>query len=215
VNAVLKDRSVAPEGGADMRCRKSTRPSTLAIVLMGIALLCAAPAAAKDKKDKGGKKEPADVFAATYVNTQNTGGSTTSFINIDEYSTDDEAKTYIQTLQDKGQMALFNSIAKLKKGWIRFGTSMGYSIAIARSRPTETGRTVFLVAAKPFQGVALMQGNKASDYPFSLVILTLDKENKGEGKIIGAASLAFKDGQLDIEQLGSEVLRLLDVREQR
>ena len=196
-----------------MSYRISAAIRTAAIIFFGVAVLSSVPPMAEEKP---AKKGPADLFAATYINTQNVGGSSASFIQVDEYSTDAEAKALAQTLQEKGQMEVFNAIAKLKKGFVRIGGSMGYPIAVARTKPTETGRTVFLVSSRPFQGLSMMDGTKASEYPFSLVILTLDKDNKGEGQIIGSAQIAIsKEGTLDIKSLGTQPLRLLDVREQK
>ncbi len=130
--------------------------------------------------------------------------SNPAFIRIESYSTDDEVKQYAQLLGEKGQMELHQALSKLDRGFIRIGGSLGYPIAVARTRKTETGRVVFLIANRPFEGIALAQGLRSADYPFGVVELKLDGKNKGEGQIIGAAQISISnDGYVEIKSLGT------------
>jgi hypothetical protein len=54
---------------------------------------------------------------------------------------------------------------------------------------------------------------RSSKYPFSLIELTVDRNGHGEGRLIGAAKLRMRGNELSFESLGTQPLRLLDVRE--
>ena len=122
------------------------------------------------------------------------------------------SRQYAQLLVEKGQMELHDALSKLDKGFIRIGGSLGYPIAVARTRNTDTGRVVMLIANRPFEGIALVQGLRSADYPFGVVELKLDAKNKGEGQIIGAAQISIsKEGSVEIKSLGTPAMRLLAV----
>ena len=53
---------------------------------------------------------------------------------------------------------------------------------------------------------------QAADYPFGLIELTLDKEGKGEGRLIGAAQIELKEGIVNVTSLGAQPVKLLSVR---
>jgi hypothetical protein len=59
----------------------------------------------------------------------------------------------------------------------------------------------------------LYYAGRTTDYPFSILQFTIDKEGKSEGFIIGAASLKFdKQGTLQVESYGHQPLKVLNAK---
>jgi sulfate adenylyltransferase subunit 1 (EFTu-like GTPase family) len=181
------------------------------VVTFAAALMLSSASLAKDK-EKTAKQ--GDEFRATIVDMNAPAGqmAATAWIKINAYTTDAQVESYLQTLSQKGQMELFNQTSKLDIGYFRIGGSLGYPIAVARTRQTDTGRTVLILLNKPMQGVQMTQGVNAADFPFSLVELTLDAKGKGTGQIIGAAQVAITpDHKVTIAGSGAIPTRLMDV----
>jgi hypothetical protein len=141
-------------------------------------------------------------------------GATSAFftINIDEYTTDEEAMGFVSLLAEGGQDALEKALWDLDKGWIRVGGSLGYPLAITRSIKAEGGRIIRVMTDRPISMFESMRGLRSKDYPFGIIELQLDEEGKGEGRLIAAAQVEFnKEGTIEIESLGTEPLRLMNV----
>lgn len=151
-------------------------------------------------------------FLATLIDME-TGGSTSVVIRVDQYSTDAEVAKLKQILGEKGQDGLRDSLWDLEKGHIRVGAGLGYPIAVARQRVTESGRVVRLGIVRPLSFRELISGARSTDYPFTRIELELDKEGKGEGEMIAAAKVSIDDdGTIEIESYAARPLRLLNVR---
>jgi hypothetical protein len=56
---------------------------------------------------------------------------------------------------------------------------------------------------------------RSMDYPFSYIEIHLDPSGKGDGKLIAAAKVSLSGNTVDIENLGVQPFKLLDVHSSR
>jgi hypothetical protein len=135
-------------------------------------------------------------------------------LHVDEYSTDQELLKLVALLKEKGQDAVQDALQDMEeKGWIQIGNSLGYHAAVIRTFTTEEGRVIRVFTDRPIMFFESMRGSRSRDYPFGIIELKLDKEGKGQGMLIAAASADFsEEGALEIESFGTEPFRIMNVK---
>lgn len=176
------------------------------LILAGLAVLAAAPMQAQQEVRE-------HITATVAVLSSAPGQPTTApvHIYIYRYSKDQEVQNLARILADKGPDALQEALFDLEKGWIRIGNSLGYPIAVARSKPTEQGRRIILVADRPIDFLEAWRGTRSLDYPFSYLELRLDKDGKGDGDMIPAAKIRIAGNEIDVESYSFQPAKLLGV----
>jgi hypothetical protein len=181
-------------------------------VLALVAVVAAAvPFASPALASKGSTKE---VFSANAVPTGGVSIRLSRGITfyVDRYATDEEKAMLIQTLQSGGASALRKAIGKLKMGRMSPTGSTGVTINAAFSRPTEKGRIVTLVSERTLGFWELRNAGRSTDYDLGFAVLELDDKDKGQGVLIPAAELGFKDNTLEVESYGNNPLKLMGVQ---
>ncbi|HEX4962296.1 MAG TPA: hypothetical protein VF173_15780 [Thermoanaerobaculia bacterium] len=177
--------------------------SKTAMLAIAVALLASGAALAQSHGDQ---------FTGVIANLE--GGGTAPFvIHIDHYSSDAEVAKLKGILAGKGPDALREALWDLEAGYIRVNGGLGYPIAVARSKPDgKGGRVVRLMLDRPISFRELTHDTLSTDYPFTHVELDLDASGQGEGKMIAAAKVSLEGNKVEIENLGSQPLRLLQVK---
>ena len=159
-----------------------------------------------------------EVFVGTVVDAGGAVPRATSArftLHIDEYTTDAEASELLQVLAEHGPDGLEKALRKIEKGWIRIGSSLGYPVSVTRTFDTESGRIIRVATDRPVQMFEVWHGLRSLDHPFGVLELRLDANDKGDGRLIAAAEVGFsKEGSLEIESLGTQPFRLLQVKKQ-
>src|ERR1700681_1546605 len=160
-----------------------------------------------------GAKSHGDQFVGTLVNLEG-GASAPVVIHVDHYSSDSEVAKLKAILADKGPDALREALWNLyEAGYIRVGGGLGYPIAVARSKPDgKGGRVIRLMLDRPIAFRELVNNTRSVDYPFTYVELTLDKDGNGEGKMIAAAKVSMVGNTVEIESLGTQPIKILQVK---
>ncbi len=118
-------------------------------------------------------------------------------------STDAEVAQLKGILAEKGQTDAVNTMYAWsdtnQKGWVRIGPSLGYPIAVIRSKAlTNGGRQVAFVSSRPISFAGAWRGAAGTNYPIGIVLITVGPDGKGEGKIYGAIQASIKDGEFDL-----------------
>jgi hypothetical protein len=160
-------------------------------------------------------EEKRESYAAVVVGTGGRiGGRTLNLnINIDQYTSDQQAQEYLDILKEEGQDALRKTLEEVTVGRIAPVATTGTDLSVARVFQTEQGKVIRLVTPRPIPFFEAYRNPRSMDYPFTIMELRLDQEGKGEGSIMGGAQLRFnKEGQLDIESYGNQYARLVNVR---
>jgi hypothetical protein len=132
------------------------------------------------------------------------GKSVTGFVIIEGYSSDAEVKELADVLKTKGQYGLASAMDKIKgKGRIALSGSTGNVVEVIRQKPGPKGRRITLVSNRQMSLPELWRSGWSTDYKFSIVILDVSAEGKGDGLVYYAVKLKFnKSGQLELEHYG-------------
>ena len=166
----------------------------------------------------GQENEKPEQYSAVWSVVGGTaGGTTVPFdIRIKKYNTFDEIKAYADLVKEKGQDALRSALEKQDLGQLSPVGSVGTPIAVARKLVQGDKTIIRVVTARNLSFVELRYSGRSVDYPFTFLELTLDKNGKGTGTAIAAASIKFnkKTGIHEIESLkhGTAYNKLLNVQ---
>jgi hypothetical protein len=152
-------------------------------------------------------------FVGSIVNMEG-GGSAYVTLHVDAFTADDEIVQYLDALKERGMEGVTSMMFKAKQcGYIKIGQLLGYQIAVARSRPTETGRRIVALTDRPMQFFELRNDTRSTDYPLGMLVLELDKNGQGKGTLFAAALAEFgKDGKLELKSYGTQPLKVIRVR---
>ena len=131
-----------------------------------------------------------------------------------------ERDALITTLKDKGPDALLSALQKMPRvGYIRrAGGGLGWDLHFARERKLEDGgRQIVLATDRPISAWEAMNRPRSADYDFTLADIRFDGDGKGVGKLSVAAKVRINDktGMVEIEDFGSEPVRMTEVTSER
>ncbi len=132
------------------------------------------------------------------------GKSVTGSVIVEGYSSDAEAQELAGILKEKGQDGLVSAMSKLKsKGRIALTGTVGNQVEVIRQKPGPKGRRIILVSNRQMSLPELWNAGRSTSYKFSIVVLDVDADGKGDGLVYYAVKLKFnKSGQLELEHYG-------------
>ena len=182
----------------------------LALVVPGLAT----SGMKKDRKDSG--KETFSALAELPV-----AGSTMNVtIYIDHYSSPQDAQGLHAILLDGGPKALLKALQKMKPiGKIEQEGRVGfYDLKFILSKPTANGRHIYALNDRPIGFLEAYYNTRSKDYPFGVMELDLQPDEKGREKGVGtliyAAQIKVLDGErVEIENFTFAPIKLLGVRQ--
>jgi hypothetical protein len=195
------------------------RHVTTAFGTIGLFLMSAGGPAARQQSTPTPTPEHFTAFAinmGTAFGVPRTGQSQTVDIVIDRWSTQSERQSLMDAFLPKGDAdKLLKALQKTRRvGYIRFPNTVGYDLHYAREVPGEDGGRRILIATDRRIGVReASEQPRTMDYPFTLIEMRLNKDSEGEGKMAVATKISLnKDKQqLELENYGSEPVRLNNI----
>jgi hypothetical protein len=139
-------------------------------------------------------------------------------INIDRWSTDEEREALLTTLQEFGQDKLLDALMKIRPpvGYMRTPNSIGYDLYYARKKDLpEGGQHVVIATNRRVAFGEAASNTRSMQYQFTLIEIHIDKDGKGEGKMVPAAKVSWdKDAKkLEIENYSALPIDLINVKE--
>jgi hypothetical protein len=187
--------------------RLSSLPA-LAVVLAGLGFLPHAAAA-----DKSALRLRA--FAVN-LNTPARARTGTLDINIERWSTPEEAARLRDVLTEKGADALLEALQKMKPraGVIQRTGQLGWDIHFAQQVVASNGsRRIVIATDRPMSFWEAANQPRSADYAFTLAEIRLGPDGKGEGKLVPAAKIDYdkESNTLEIENYNTEPTRLTQV----
>jgi hypothetical protein len=201
----------------DMDFRSTVRAASLVAVIALPAVW--GPAAVHAQSVK---RQPIERLSAVTVNMSNVGrpGADKVEIVIERWSSERERDALIATLKDNGPDALLSALQKMPRvGYIRrAGGGLGWDLHFARDRKLDDGgRQIVLATDRPISAWEAMNRPRSADYDFTLADIRFDGDGKGVGKLSVAAKIRVneKTGMVEIEDFGSEPVRMTDVTSER
>jgi len=175
---------------------KFLEPRILIAVVVAFASL---PMAAQDKPKR-------ENYAITVFGTSGraAGMSATGSVIIENYSSDAEIEELAGVLKAKKQDGLVSAMEKMKgKGRMALTGTVGNDVQVIRERRGPKGRRIILVSNRQMSLPELWRSGRSTDYKFSIIVLDVDTEGKGDGLVYYAVKLKFnKSGQLELEHYG-------------
>ena len=163
------------------------------------------------------KAKPVATYQA-FAASLGTGRSSIVNITIDRWSTDEEREKLLQTLQEFGPDKLVDTLQKIRPtvGFMRTPNSRGYTLYYARLQPNPDGsRRVVVATDRPVAFGEASNNTRSMQYRFTLVELHLDKDGKGDGKMVAAAKISWdkEAKKLEIENYNALPVDLMSVTE--
>jgi hypothetical protein len=135
-------------------------------------------------------------------------------IYITGWTTDQQVQDYISVLKEKGPDGLVSAMEKVSDvGRLSPTGFVGSGFRFARYRPTaDGGLHIVMVTNRPMSFGELYRSGRSTDYQFGIVVLDVDKNGKGTGKLAPVCKIKFnKKNELEIENYGQKPFRLANV----
>jgi hypothetical protein len=154
-------------------------------------------------------------FAVDISNTARPGrNATTVDIVVNRWSSDADRDRLIQILQQKGQDALLDALQDMPVvGYINTPGSLRYDLHFARQQPEAEGGRMIVLATDRYIGTwEAINRPRRIDYPFTLIQLQLDRNDRGVGKVSIATKITAKKDTIELENFSSEPVRLTEVK---
>ncbi len=194
------------------------RPRYRSIGILGLGLALAAAANVASAETAPPQDAPLRLTAfAVDLNRPGIASTTTLDIVIERWSKDAELRRLQDVLVEKGGGGpLLSALQKIqpRAGFVRSTNSLGWDIQLARQIVHEDGsRRIVLASDRPMSFWEAAGRPRSSDYEFMLAEIRLDKEGKGEGKLVPAASVKWNQETraLEIENYEAYPVRLMQV----
>jgi hypothetical protein len=162
-----------------------------------------------------------ETFTAFAINMNSGPNTATVDIKIERWSTDAERQTLLAILLEekdkyKANQALLKALQKMPKaGYIRTPNTLAWDLRYARQNPMEDGgRQIVVGTDRPVGFWEARNQPRTMDYPFTILELRLNKEDKGEGKMLAGTQLYIdpKTKNLVLENYGQQPVRLNEIR---
>jgi putative intracellular protease/amidase len=99
-------------------------------------------------------------------------------------------------------------------GSVRLGDKAPTPTRLTIERPTDKGRLLTVVCDTPvlFLGAGLPDAKPKAGYDFAVLDIEMDGSGNGSGTLAPAAKVTVKNGAFVVDDYGSEVVRLTDVK---
>ena len=151
-------------------------------------------------------------------------------ITITRYSTEEERKLLVDSLAKDGQEKTVDLLRKQKEtGFARTQTGAGMHgwpsvrLHYAHQGQQDGKRIVVLVTDRNMTMAERASGGRSVDYDVSALVMVLEPVQgdeklieKGQGTLYRAAKLSFdKDNKLNVEYLGTQPIRLTDIKREK
>jgi hypothetical protein len=149
-------------------------------------------------------------------------GPSTAVIDftIERWSTDAERAALLKILQDekntfRANEQLLKALQKMPKaGSIRTPQTLAWELRYARQSPLEEGgRRIVLGTDRPIGFREARVQAETMDYPFTVIEIQLDKNDRGVGKILAGTKLFIdKNNNLVLENYGQQPVRFNEIK---
>lgn len=191
-----------------MMVRGFRGPTMLAISVAVTGLLSSAIVAQAQKEQ----------FTGFAINTNSGPKTATIDFTIERWSTDAERDQLLAIIKENPKdpnAKLLKALQKLPKvGYIRTPDRLAWDLRFARQTPMdEGGRSLVLATDRPIGFWEARNQPRSMDYPFTIVEIHLDKDDKGAGKILaGTRIYVDKKNNLVLENFAQQPVRFNEIR---
>lgn len=141
-------------------------------------------------------------------------------LRINGRTSDEQARQYLEVLQDAGQNRALEAIRNQELGSFSITGNLARTINVVRETTVDGKRRIFVVFERWTNFAEVRGGYRSLDYPFGVIELFLDpRTGRGEGTYIAAARIRFdrdnktNQNQVEIENFATYPAKLTVVRQ--
>jgi hypothetical protein len=190
----------------------------LAAIAIAAGLGSSAPGVAAQSQNK-----VREDFTAFAINMNSGPKTATVDIRIERWSTDAEREQLLGILKEgegkdryRTNQNLLKALQKMPKaGFIRTPNTLAWDLRYARENAMDDGgRQIVVATDRPIGFWEARNQPRSMDYPFTILEMRLNKENKGEGKMLAGTQIYIdpKTHNLVLENYGQQPVRLNEIR---
>jgi len=155
-------------------------------------------------------------FTGFAINMNSGPKTATVDFTIERWSTDAEREKLLSILKENKDptQPLLKALQKMPKvGYIRTPQRLAWDLRYARQTPLdEGGRQIVLATDRPIGFAEARNQPRSIDYPFTVLEIHLDKNDKGEGKILfGTKIYIDKKNNLVLENYAQQPIRFNEI----
>jgi hypothetical protein len=159
-------------------------------------------------------------FTGFAINMNSGPSTATVDITIERWTPDDERDALLAILVEekdpyRANDKLLKALQKMPRhGYIRTPQTLGWELRYAHQSPLEDGgRRIVVATDRPIGFREARNQPRTMDYPFTIAEFRLDRNDRGEGKILaGTRLLIDKNKQLVLENYGQQPVRFNEIR---
>jgi len=163
-------------------------------------------------------QNPKEKFTGFAINMNS--GPKTAVVDfaIERWSTDTERESLLEIIKSERDPTdkLLRALQRMPKvGYIRTPQSLAWDLRYAHESPLEEGgRRLVLATDRPIGFWEARNQPRSIDYPFTIIEVRLDKDNKGEGKILAGTKIYIdrKTNQIVLENYAQQPVRFNEIR---
>jgi hypothetical protein len=142
-------------------------------------------------------------------------------IRIERWSTDAEQDSLLAIVKEgdnvtRTNQQLLTALQRMPRvGTIRESTSLAWDLRFARQAPLdEGGRRIVVATDRPMPFWEVRDRPRSFDYPFTVFEMHLDKENRGEGKLLADTRIFIdpRTNDLVLEHYDTQPVALNQIR---
>ena len=186
------------------------RIGRLVVPMVAAVMVFAAPVLAQNVTEK---------FTGFAINMNGAANTATIDFTITRWSSDAERKTLLSLIPEEHKSAqkLVDALQDMKSvGSIRTPQTLAWDLRYARQfKLPEGGRRIVLVTDRPIGFREAANSTRSMDYPFSILEIRLNAKDEGEGKIFSGSKIYVEDGELVVENWGTQPTRFNNIRKQK
>ena len=196
-----------------MRAVPALRP-LLAVLALAIAV--ALPSGSLSAQNDG------ELFTSFAINMNAGPGPNTATldIKIDRWSSDADRERLLGILREqkdvhRANQELLRALQRMPKvGYLRTTKTLAWDLRYARQNPLpEGGRQIVLGTDRPVGFWEARNQPRTMDYPFTVIEMRLNKEDRGEGKLLAGTKLYIdKNNNLVLENYGIQPVMLNEIK---
>ena len=180
------------------------------LATVAAAVVFAAPVLAQNVTEK---------FTGFAINMNGAANTATIDFTITRWSTDAERKTLLSLIPEEHKSAqkLVDALQDMKSvGSIRTPQTLAWDLRYARQfKLPEGGRRIVLVTDRPIGFREAANSTRSMDYPFSILEIRLNAKDEGEGKIFSGSKIYVEDGEMVVENWGTQPTRFNNIKKQK
>jgi hypothetical protein len=159
-------------------------------------------------------------FTGFAINLNSGPSTATVDFTVERWSTDAERDALLGVMREEKDVnrandLLLKALVKMPKvGHIRTPQTLAWDLHYAHQTPIEGGgRRIVLATDRPIGFREARNSARTMDYPFTIVEIRLDANDKGEGKILAGTRLEIdKNNTLVIENYAQQPVRFNNIR---